>query len=143
MPEKQSPYCQCLHYSANALARVITKMADDAFTVTGLPPSYAFLIMSVNKNPGIHVGELSELMMLTPSTVTRLIEKMEQKQLLRRMTEGRSTLVFPTKASVELDPVIKQAWLALYNNYIRILGEAEAAELTQKVYNAALLLNNK
>jgi MarR family transcriptional regulator, organic hydroperoxide resistance regulator len=140
MTKKQSPYCQCLHYSANALARVITKMAEEEFAVTGLAPSYAFLLMAVNSNPGIHAGELAELMMLTPSTVSRLIEKMEGQSLLKRVNEGRTTLIFPTPASVELNEKIKTAWLSLYNRYIAVLGEEEATLLTSKIYNAALLL---
>jgi DNA-binding MarR family transcriptional regulator len=143
MSEKQSPYCQCLHYAANALARVITKMAEEEFAVTGLAPSYAFLLMSVNKNPGIYAGELAAIMMLKPSTVSRLIEKLESQGLVKRVTEGRSTLVFPTTSSVALDAIIKQAWMALYNRYVEVLGETQAAELTTKVYNAALLLEKK
>ena len=140
MAKKQSPYCQCLHYAANALARTITKMAEEEFAITGLAPSYAFLLMSVNKNPGIYAGELADVMMLKPSTVTRLIEKLETQGLVKRVTEGRKTLVFPTPVSVELNEKIKSAWIALYNRYIGILGEEAAADLTTKVYNAAITL---
>ncbi len=143
MAKIQSPYCQCLHYSANALARIITKIAEEEFAETGLAPSYAFLVMSVNNNPGIHAGELAELMMLTPSTVSRLIEKMEGRGLLKRMTEGRTTLIFPTPSSVELQGNIKNAWMRLYNRYVGILGEEQAADLTSKVFNAAKALERK
>ncbi|MBN2174346.1 MAG: MarR family transcriptional regulator [Bacteroidales bacterium] len=143
MTKKQSPYCQCLYYSANALARILTKIAEEEFGVTGLSPSHAFVVMSVNKNPGMHAGELAEMMMLTPSTVTRLVEKLEQSGFLKRVVEGRSTLVFPTKSSVDLDEIIRRAWLSLYQRYISILGEEDSADLTTKVYNAALLLDQK
>ena len=84
MQETKSKYCGCLYYSSNALARMMTKMADEEFAVTGLTSSYAFLLMSVNAKPGIQPMELSEHVQLTPSTITRLIEKMEVKQLLER-----------------------------------------------------------
>ncbi|MBK8406230.1 MAG: MarR family transcriptional regulator [Saprospiraceae bacterium] len=62
----------------------------------GLSSSYAFLLMTVNNKPGIQPKEISEQMQLTASTITRLIEKMEQKKLLVRESTGRSTGVFPT-----------------------------------------------
>ena len=138
--ENRKDYCRCLYYSANALSSAITKMAEEAFADTGLPPSYAFLVMSINKYPGIPAGELAELQMLTPSTITRLVEKLEKKGLARRVNEGRSTLVFPTPASVALSEKIKAAWSGLYRKYAAILGDEEARSLTSRIYDAALAL---
>ena len=143
MKKEKSPYCQCLFYASNALARNISRLAEEEFVVTGLPPSYAYLVMTVNNQPGITAGELAEIMMLKPSTVTRLVEKMEDKELLKRMKEKRSTLIFPTKKSVELQESIKQAWMALYERYIKLLGEEQSAFLTSQVYDAAIKLEEK
>jgi DNA-binding MarR family transcriptional regulator len=83
------------------------------------------------------------MMMLTPSTVTRLVEKLENLGFVKRVVEGRSTLIFPTKTSMEKDELIKQAWLSLYQRYVKTLGEEDSALLTTKVYNAAILLDQK
>jgi len=143
MIEKNSPYCKCLYYSANALARIITKIAEEEFAVTGLAPSYAFVVMTVNKNPGLQAGEISEIMMLTPSTVTRLLEKLEDQDLIKRHTEGRTTLVYPTKKSVDLFELIKTAWLKMYERYVKVLGEKFAVQLTEDIYKSAIKLEGK
>ena len=108
MKEEESKYCSCLYYSANALARVMTKMADEAFASIGMSSSYAFLLMTVNEQPGIQPTAISKQMQLSPSTVTRLIEKMEPKGLLERKQVGRATEVYPTEASMELNNKIKR-----------------------------------
>ncbi len=136
MEKSNSKYRGCLYYSANALARLMTKIADEEFAITGLSSSYAFLLMTVNNKPGIQPKEISEQMQLTPSTITRLIEKMEQKKLLVRKSTGRSTEVFPTERSKALLPIIKEAWKNLYNRYAELLGEAEAKKLTADIYTA-------
>lgn len=141
--EKKSEYCSCLYYTANALARNMTRLAEAAFASTGLAPSYAFLVMSINKSPGQQAGELAEIMMLSPSTITRLIEKLEQKGLVKRVTEGRSTLVFPTAASVALNEQIKTAWSGLYQKYADILGDEAALNLTAQTYEAAVKLEKE
>jgi DNA-binding MarR family transcriptional regulator len=143
MKQNESPYCKCLYYSSNALARIMTRMAEDSFAPVGLSPSYAFLLMSVNKNPGILSGELAEQMMLTPSTVTRLLEKLEEKNLVRRIPEGRNTLVFPTRDSVAMNDRIMQCWQGLYKKIVAELGMEESSRITADIYQAALKLSGQ
>jgi DNA-binding MarR family transcriptional regulator len=136
-------YCKCLYYSANALARIITKIAEEEFSVLDLAPSYAFVVMTVNKNPGIHAGELAAIMKLTPSTVTRLVAKLEDQQLVKKHVEGRVTLIYPTPKSVGINEAIKEAWYKLYQRYVGILGEENARLLTENIYQSAVKLEEK
>lgn len=131
-----SKFCGCLYYSANALARIMTKMADEEFAHTGLTSSYAFLLMTVNGEPGIQPKEISRHMQLTPSTVTRLIEKMEYRGLLERKQTGRITEVYPTDTGLELNVKIKKAWAGLYRKYTDILGKTAADDLTASINRA-------
>ncbi len=139
MSEEDSKYCGCLYYSANALGRIMTKMAEEEFAITGLAPSHAFLLMGANDRPGIQPKEISKHMQLTPSTVTRLIEKLEQKGYVKRETTGRTTKVFPTDKGAKLDQTIKKAWKNLYDRYQQILGE-NTQKLTTIVYEASKIL---
>lgn len=138
--DPRSTYCRCLFYAANALARNISRLADEAFAATGLAPSYAFVLMAVNREPGVQPSELSRIMMLTPSTVTRLVDKLETKGYLERRSAGKASHIHPTSRSLELDEELKAAWRKLYDRYSDILGEAESDELTALVYDAALRL---
>jgi DNA-binding MarR family transcriptional regulator len=142
MEKKDSKYCQCLYYSANALARIMTRIADEEFASLGITPSYAFLIMSVNNKPGIQPGEISIEMQLTPSTVTRLIEKMEYKGLLERRSTGKFTQVYTTQEGEEIIPGIKACWRNLYKRYSDVLGEEDAGQLTSMIYDAVRKLDN-
>ncbi len=142
MNDKAS-YCNCLYYASNALARIVTKMAEEEFSAVDLAPSYAFVVMTVNKNPGIHAGELAEIMMLTPSTVTRLADKLESRGLVKKHSEGRITMIYPTPASVELNEAIKAAWYKLYLRVAGILGEENARMLTGSVFQSAIKLASK
>jgi len=136
MKKCELKYNSCLYYSANALARVMSRLAEDAFSKTGLAPSYAFVLMAVNSFPGIQPKELSEYLQLTPSTVTRLVDKMETKGYLERKNCGRSTEIFPTQKSLELNNQIKNAWHALHKRYSSLVGEKEGKELTAKINQA-------
>ena len=108
----------------------------EEFASTGLTPSYAFVLMTVNLQPGIHPKDLSTHMQLTPSTVTRLVEKLEFRGLLERKNAGRNTEIHPTTKSLELNDKIKECWTSLYNRYSGLIGEDEGKVLTQNINDA-------
>lgn len=139
--KKEAKYCQCLYFTANALARNIGKIADEEFARTGLAPSYAFLLMTVNDEPGIQPGEIAAIMELKPSTVTRLIEKMEAKKMLERKTEGRHTKVYPTAKSKAINKEIHEAWNNLYKRYVKILGEKRSKDVTSAIHDVSMKLS--
>lgn len=139
----RSKYCGCLYFAAAALGRVMGRIADEEFACTGLSPSHGFLLMSVNDKPGITPGELATVMHLTPSTVTRLIERMEAKGYVTRKEEGRNTFVFPAEKSKSLDPVIRESWTNLHTRYSALIGQGKARELTEAIYEVAMKLSDE
>lgn len=130
-------FCNCLYFTANSLARVITKMAEEEFGVTGVSPSHAFLLMLVDATPGITPTALANELHLAPSTVTRLIDKLAHKGLLERRVTGRTSGVYPTERGREMEETIYQAWRRLYERYSAILGEDFSHELTHMIDEAA------
>ncbi|UFH54917.1 MarR family winged helix-turn-helix transcriptional regulator [Spirosoma sp. KNUC1025] len=130
----------CLLFSANALARAITAIGDEEFGRFGLCYSHAYLLCEVVSQPGISPSQLSETLYLTPSTITRLVEKLEQKRLVRRESEGKKTLIFPTEEGEALQPAVSEAWDRVGERYSQVLGEPNVCQLTQQVFKAAQAL---
>jgi len=135
-------YCQCMYYSANALARRITKMAENEFARTGLAPSLGFVVMTVNKKPGIATGDIAHIMQLQASTVTRLVDKLVRLGYLKRKMAGKYIHVYPTTRAARLDEPLLAAWQKLYTCYTAILGEAPSNELTAAMYAAGTKLES-
>jgi len=140
MKEKRSPYCQCLLFSANALSRVINRIAEEEYGLIGLSPSHAYILMAVIEQPALQPCEICEMTMLTPSTVTRMIEKMEEKGLLERSSEGKNTFVYPTRKGVSMEKRVKEAWNNVLGRYREILGTEQTCQLTTMIYDAAARL---
>jgi len=130
-------YSACLLFSANALARVITAIGDEEFGRLGLAYSHAYLLREVVDQPGVTPTQLSNTLFLTPSTITRLIEKLEQKQLVERRAEGKNTKVFPTIKGEQLRDEVVAAWLRTWDRYSNAIGEEQVKTLTQQIFKAA------
>lgn len=123
----------CLFFSAGKFARVIGKTAENAFSITGLSPSHAFLLHIVNQNNGIHQKKIGEMLYMTPSTITRFVEKLENRGLVTRKVEGKNVHLFTTKKGTQLQPVIITAWLSLHDSYSGILTPGESEQFISTV----------
>ena len=142
MQDKSTKYCGCLYFASNALARNLTRLAEEAYAPTGLAPSHAMLLMAVIAQPGINPTDLANIMLLKPSTVTRFVEKLEQKGLAERRSNGKYTEVYPTEIGNALNMKIKAAWMDLYRHYTELLGEEAGTQLAALSYKAAKTLED-
>jgi MarR family transcriptional regulator, organic hydroperoxide resistance regulator len=140
MDKRISKYCGCLQFTANALARVMNNIGDEEFGKIGLTASHAFVLKEAVEKPGIQPKELSEELHLTPSTITRLIEKLEHKGYLRRTSEGKSTLVYATDEGQRMSGEVSAAWQRVHLRYETVMGEDQSHELANVVYRAVRAL---
>lgn len=137
MKTSESKFCSCLYFTTNALARKVEKLAVESWKKIGLAPSHAYLLKLVIDEPGMQAGVLAEQLQLTPSTITRLIEKLEEKKLVTRVTEGKTTNVFPTQKAKEMKIQIKQCIEEFHEKYVKILGKEESKQFIQNMNTMA------
>jgi MarR family transcriptional regulator, organic hydroperoxide resistance regulator len=122
-----------MYFSSQAMARKIEKLASEVWKKVDLSPSHAYLLMMVLDEPGIQPSALVEELLLTPSTITRLMEKLEEKKLLIRTTEGKLTNVYPTPRAKELQPRLKECLEEFYKTYSNVLGKEESSQMVQRM----------
>lgn len=129
----ESKYRSCLYFAANALARKIEKMAIETWEKVDLSPSHAYLLMLVVEEPGAQPGFLADHLQLQPSTVTRLVEKLEEKKLVVRVSEGKTTNIYPTPKGKDLYPQLKECSREFHQRYATLLGNEESNQLVQRI----------
>ena len=115
----------CLFFSTTKLARELGKLADEAFSKTGLSPSHAMLVYIINLKGKIKQKDVGELLHLTPSTITRLIDKLELKGYVDKELDGRSVFLLSTLKGQEQQEEIINSWNVLQNCYKGILTDTE------------------
>jgi MarR family transcriptional regulator, organic hydroperoxide resistance regulator len=132
-----SRYGRCIYFASNALARKTEKLAVAAWKKVDLSPSHAYLLMIVLDEPGVQPGALSAELHLTPSTITRLIEKLESKKLAIRTTEGKTTGVYPTAKSKEMKPQLMACVEAFNSSCTALAGKEECARFVNNMNKIA------
>lgn len=144
MENEKSYFCNCLFFSSASFARNMSKLADEAFAKTGWSPSHAFVIITVNRNDeGVIPSLIAKELHLTPSTVTRLLDKLEQKGMVRRENDGKNSLVKPTEKSLALNEELMTSWNSLFDHYKKLLGKDFSERLADQLYDASEKIKNQ
>lgn len=130
----------CLFFSTNAFSRQLLKLAEVEFKPLKLSPAHASMLLMIFDTPGINPKELSRLLQLTPSTITRFIDSLAKKKLVRRQTKGKSVFIFPTQKGMDMQTAVANAYKNLYLTYSKILGPKTAMDLSSRITKANELL---
>lgn len=129
MNKKECILSGCLYFSSNRFVRLLTKLAEDEFRITGLTPTYAFAVTVVNRYGKISSTELSEYLQMAPSTITRFVDKLLTKNLVERTIEGKNSFISPTEKGRILQESIDIAWTNLEKTVNDKLGKEEVKGL--------------
>lgn len=137
MKTSSSKYAQCLYFTTSALARKVEKLAQESWGPVGLSPSHAYLLLAVLEEPGVQPSQLADELQLQPSTITRLVQKLEDSKLVVRTTEGKITNVYPTPKAKELNPEMQVCLHKFNQKCSKIFEKDECGKLVQTVAHAA------
>jgi DNA-binding MarR family transcriptional regulator len=125
-----------LFFLTSALARRLTRQADDVFATMGLSSSHALILLLIQKEPEIQPSSLAEKIHLKPSTITRLVQKLEIRQLVTKKSKGRATSIVCTNEGRELASTIEEKWEQLLDEKRDQLGERYVTVLSEMILNA-------
>lgn len=132
----------CLYFTTAKLDRLLTRWAEEAFAGTGLSPNHAFAVLLVNEKPGMNQTDLSSVLNLSPSTLTRFIDKLESKGWMTRTQDGRQTLLHPTAKGTQNQALLAAGWAEFWKRYTDILGIDEGNGLAATLNRTAARLQD-
>lgn len=101
----------CIYFNTAALARTLERKWAEAFAPLGLTVPQAFTLRMVLAQPGSLQYQLADQLGIARSTLTRLLDALESKSLVKRKTsagDGREIEVYPTPAAEEISSQLEQ-----------------------------------
>lgn len=125
-----------LFFLTSAFSRLLSREADEVFSSVGLSSSHVLILHLVDNNPNIQPGNLAKKLYLKPSTITRLVQKLERRGFVERKSEGRATSVVCTKKGSELVLETQKLWSRLIDQKREQLGNRYVEVLSEMISNA-------
>ena len=135
-----------MFFVANSLARVLVKMADEAFRPLGLSPTQAFILMSIGREPGITMTRIARELRLDLTTITRTLDKMKTAHLIHTEPYKKTVRLIALPDGMEKVADARAAWKKLSVRYSHRLGTDRTAELAREMdlaYDTITLLDRK
>ncbi len=130
---------RCLYFNLNALTRKVNRIWESEFRQTGLPASHAYVLRLVLSEPGISQKQLARELHLAPSTVTRFVDALIKRRLVRRNTshtDRRSATVYPTAEGKRLQKKLERIGEGLFQAMKTKLGDKHFQELVRALREA-------
>ncbi len=136
MPTLQDSYNTCLFHATTALARSLTKLADEHFAPLELTATMAFLLMTAKTAPGVLIIDLARVHQLDVSTVSRALDKLAFVRFIQREGVKKNIRVFITPLGEKKEADARSAWDKLKQAYALILSEPAARDLADRTAQA-------
>ena len=136
---------RCLYFNLNALTRKVNRIWEAEFRQTGLSPPHAYLMRLVLDEPGLSQKQLADALHLDPSTVTRFVDALAARQLVRRDTSSsdrRSATVFPTREGKRLQKKLEKIGEALFQTLRKRLGDKAFRQLVNSLRETRNVLDD-
>ena len=128
---------RCLYFNLNSLTRKINRIWDQAFSEFELSPSHAYLLRLVLAEPGQSQKQLAKQLNLTKSTVTRFIDALESRQLVKRKKsfsdDAREQLIYPAAKARKLQQRLEATGEKLYKTMQDQLGPQDLIKLVKQL----------
>ncbi|WP_405443939.1 MarR family winged helix-turn-helix transcriptional regulator [Streptomyces avidinii] len=121
-------------HAISRVARLHRIAAGRVLRDLGLHPGQEFLMMHLWDSGAVRQSELIKAVGLDPSTVTKMLQRLEQSGHVRRRpdpADRRASLVEATDASCGLLVEVRRAWGELERQTLDGLDAAERTELTR------------
>ncbi|MET7445383.1 MarR family winged helix-turn-helix transcriptional regulator [Streptomyces sp. NPDC005508] len=121
-------------HAVSRVARLHRITAGRLLKGLGLYPGQEFLMMHLWDTGAARQAELIKAMDLDPSTVTKMLQRLEQAGHVRRRPDPddrRAVLVEATEESCALHAEVRGAWSGLEEHTLAGLEPAERAELAR------------
>ncbi|MER6319409.1 MarR family winged helix-turn-helix transcriptional regulator [Streptomyces sp. NPDC001581] len=140
---RPAPQCQAVpsavldgpvSHAISRVARLHRIAAGRALRDLGLHPGQEFLMMHLWDSGAVRQSELIKAVGLDPSTVTKMLQRLEQSGHVRRRpdpSDRRASLVEATETSCGLLVEVRRAWGELEHQTLDGLEDAERTELAR------------
>jgi len=117
---------RCIYFNTHALTRKLNALWDEGFARFDLTPSQGYLLRLVLAQPGLTQQSLSRELQLNKSTVTRFVNQLEKKSLLKRFSsdgDQRENMIVPSDMSLKIQEELEALGDSLYHTMCEKLGK--------------------
>ena len=127
---------KCIYFNLITLMRRVNRIWQKEFKRLGLTPSHGYLLFAMKELPDATQKDLSELMELDASNITRLIEGLENQGLVKKTTRGKGSRFTVTSEGRKAYRTVQKVMDSLYGSMQERFGPEHFKSFVSDLHEA-------
>lgn len=131
---------QCVNFALTRAQNTVNQYFKTRLAPHGVTPGQYGILKCLWDENGLTVKQIAERMYLDSSTITGLLDRMEQKGLIKRgpdPTDRRALSVVLTAEGQRLEGPVSEAIARANQEVLKDVGDEEAQKLMQLLFDVA------
>jgi len=109
------------YFSIKKLNRILEKKTEETYRKIGLSHSYALTLFILSQEDGKCYKELADILCITAPSMTKIIEKLNRRDLVNIIPNGRTKHIHLSEKGKDLADVIAETFFSTRQEFIELI----------------------
>ncbi|SFF74135.1 MarR family winged helix-turn-helix transcriptional regulator [Streptococcus equinus] len=108
------------YFSIKKLNRILEKKTEETYRKIGLSHSYALTLFILSQEDGKCYKDLADILCITAPSMTKIIEKLNRRDLVNIIPNGRTKQIYLSDKGKDLADVIAEIFFSTRQEFIEL-----------------------
>ncbi|TFH45524.1 transcriptional regulator [Streptococcus equinus] len=109
------------YFSIKKLNRILEKKTEETYRKIGLSHSYALTLFILSQEDGKCYKDLADILCITAPSMTKIIEKLNRRDLVNIIPNGRTKQIYLSDKGKDLADVIAETFFSTRQEFIELI----------------------
>lgn len=107
-------------FSLKKLNRILEKKTEETYRKIGLSHTYALTLFILSQEDGKCYKDLADILCITAPSMTKIIEKLNRRDLVNIIPNGRTKQIYLSDKGKDLADVIAETFFSTRQEFIKL-----------------------
>ncbi|QMS95942.1 MarR family winged helix-turn-helix transcriptional regulator [Streptococcus equinus] len=107
-------------FSLKKLNRILDKKTEETYRKIGLSHTYALTLFILSQEDGKCYKDLADILCITAPSMTKIIEKLNRRDLVNIIPNGRTKQIYLSDKGKDLADVIAETFFSTRQEFIKL-----------------------
>ncbi|SCW33757.1 DNA-binding transcriptional regulator, MarR family [Streptococcus equinus] len=107
-------------FSLKKLNRILDKRTEETYRKIGLSHTYALTLFILSQEDGKCYKDLADILCITAPSMTKIIEKLNRRDLVNIIPNGRTKQIYLSDKGKDLADVIAETFFSTRQEFIKL-----------------------
>ncbi|MDO4885445.1 MarR family winged helix-turn-helix transcriptional regulator [Streptococcus sp.] len=128
-------------FSLKKLNRILDKKTEETYRKIGLSHTYALTLFILSQEDGKCYKDLADILCITAPSMTKIIEKLNRRDLVNIIPNGRTKQIYLSDKGKDLADVIAETFFSTRQEFIELTQNNNLNCLVSQINQITKIIN--